>query len=101
MAYEITAKGKEAIKKNPLAYKNLLSRISREKPEVVGITEGFNGKPIAAIKVYNVGVVRGSMTTIIGYTFKKEEAKKVAGDLERVLVDITRVNVIEDKTYFY
>ncbi|NBW36126.1 MAG: hypothetical protein EBR30_14120 [Cytophagia bacterium] len=100
MAYEITAKGKESVKKHPEAYKSLLAKIAKYKPEVVHITEGWRGKPVAKIKIYNIGVVRANITNVVGYTFLKGEANKAANALEKALVDILRVTVSADTTYF-
>jgi hypothetical protein len=101
MAYEITAKGKEAIGRYPDDYKRLLSKITKEKPEVMSITGDWNGRPVARVKSYEIGIVRNNMTNIIGYSLKKSEAVKAAKELEKVLVGISRVTVSQDNTIFY
>jgi hypothetical protein len=40
------------------------------------------------------------MTNVVGYTFLKGEANKAASALEKALVDILRVTVSADTTYF-
>lgn len=100
MAYEITEKGKESVKKYPDAYKKLQARIAKQKPEVIHITQGWRGGPVAKIKIYNIGIVRGNMTNVIGYTFAKSEATKAATALEKSLIDINRVTVSSDTMYF-